>query len=187
MNWPQLPPCFDTIQCYYISFGFERLCPTGLVTGRYAEISLAFMELLPCGLPVGSIPCVLAAIVDAVSMESNNGYDLLFHVMVLAVPGFDPTLLLSAPVWSSSTDLFKFCRSHHFYFRIQGKKGIFFDDRTRSGIFLNAICSSEYADVVMTLQSHIDCSVETSTTVAFHTTYALMALQKLSTTTPLRV
>jgi hypothetical protein len=109
-----------------IPFGFKGLCPPGLRTGRYGEISLAFMELLPRLVPVGSIPRV-SAIVDAVSMESNNGYNLLFHVMVLAVPGFDPTLLLSAPIWASSTDLFEFCRSHHFYSRIQGKKGIFFD------------------------------------------------------------
>ncbi len=53
-------------------------------------------------------------------------------------------------------DLFKFCRSQHFYFCLQGKKEIFFDDRTKSGIFLRAIPSSEYADFVTMLQSHID-------------------------------
>jgi hypothetical protein len=86
---------FDVI---YIPFSFEGLCPPGLGTGHYVEFSSAFMELLPCLLPVKSIPCVLA-IVDAVSMKSNNGYNLLFCVMVLAVLGFDPTLLLLAPVW----------------------------------------------------------------------------------------
>jgi hypothetical protein len=85
---------FDAI---YIPFSFEGLCPPGLGTGRYAEISSAFMELLPCLLPVGSIPCV-SAVVDTDSMESNNGYDLHFCVMVLAIPGFDPTLPLLAPV-----------------------------------------------------------------------------------------
>jgi hypothetical protein len=35
---------FDAI---YIPFGFKGLCPPGLGTGRYAEISSAFMELLP--------------------------------------------------------------------------------------------------------------------------------------------
>jgi hypothetical protein len=69
---------FDAI---YIPFGFLGLCPPGLGTGRYAEISSAFMELLPHLLPVGSITRV-SAIVDVVSMESNNGYDLLFCVIV---------------------------------------------------------------------------------------------------------
>jgi hypothetical protein len=139
----------------YIPFSFKGLCPPGLGTGHYVEISLAFIELLPCLLPVGSILPV-SAIVDAVSMESNNDYNLLFHVMVLAIPGFGPTLPLSAPIWAFSMDLFEFCRSHHFYFWIQGKKGIFFDYPTKSGIFLRAIGTSEYADVTTTLQSHIN-------------------------------
>jgi hypothetical protein len=143
---------FDAI---YIPFGFEGLCPPGLGTGHYAEISSAFMKLLPRLLLVGSIPRVLA-IVDAVSMESKNGHDLLFRIMALSVPGFDPTLPLLVPLWTSSTNLFKFCRSHHFYSRIQGEKGIFYDNHMKSGIFLCAIWSSEYADVVTTLQSHID-------------------------------
>jgi hypothetical protein len=66
-------------------------------------------------------------------MELNNGYDLLFRILVLTVPGFDYTLPLLALVWTSSTDLFEFCHSHHFYFCIQGKKNIFFDNRSRCG------------------------------------------------------
>ncbi len=143
---------FDAI---YIPYGFESLCPPGLVTGWYAKVSSAFMELLPRLFPVATIPRV-SAIVDAMGMESNNRYDLLYRILVLTVLGFDPTLPLSAPVWTSSTDLFKFCCSHHFYFCIQGKKGIFFDNRTKSGIFLCAIQSSEYVDIVTMLQSHVN-------------------------------
>jgi hypothetical protein len=89
-------------------------------------------------------------------MESNNCYDLPFHIMVLSVPGFNPTLPLLLLLWTSFTNLFQFCRSHHFYFRIQGTRGIFFDNCTKSGIFLCAIQLSEYADMVTMLQSHID-------------------------------
>jgi hypothetical protein len=71
------------------------------------------MELPSRLLPVGSISR-MSAIIDAVSIESNNGYDLLVRVMVLVVPGFDSTPPLSAPVWASSTHLFEFCHSHHF-------------------------------------------------------------------------
>jgi hypothetical protein len=39
---PLMP--FDTI---YIPYGFEALCPLGLGTGWYAEVSSSFMELLP--------------------------------------------------------------------------------------------------------------------------------------------
>ncbi len=126
---------FDAI---YIPYGFKALCPPGFGTGRYAEVSSAFMELLPRLLPATTYPRV-SAIVNAVGMESNSGYDLLLCILVLNVPGIDPTLPLLAPDWTSSTDLFKFCHSHHFYFCIHGKKNIFFDDRTKSGIFLCAI------------------------------------------------
>ncbi len=143
------------LDAIYILFGFKGLCHPDLGTGHYVEISLAFMELLHCLLTVGSITC-MSAIVDVVSIKSIKRYYLLFHVIVLAIPGFDPTLPLSAPIRASSTDLFKFCCSHHFYFRIQGKKGIFFDDCTKSSIFLHAIWSSKYADVITTLQSHIN-------------------------------
>jgi hypothetical protein len=166
---------FNTI---YIPFGFKALCRPGLGTERYTEISSAFMELLPRLLPVTTIPRI-SAIVDAVGMELNNGYDLLFHILALTVPGFDPTLPLLAPVWTSSMDLFEFCRSHHFYFCIQGKKGIFFDDRTKSGI-------SKLSDPLNT-RTLLLCfnpmsifTAATTTMVASHITSALMVLQRLS-------
>ncbi len=143
---------FDAI---YIPFGFEGLCPPGLGTSHYVEVSTALTELLPHLLPVNSIPRVIAS-VAAVTMESNSGYNLLFRIMVLSVLSVDPTLPLLAPLWTSSTKLFEFCRSRHFYFSLQEKKGIFYDDRTKSGIFLRAIGLSEYADVVTMLQSHIN-------------------------------
>ncbi len=107
---PLMP--FDAI---YIPFGFEGLCPPRVGTSCYAEVSTALMDLLPHLLLVNSIPRV-STTVAAVTMESNNGYNLLFRIMVLSVPGFDPTLPLLAPLWTSSTDLFEFCHSHHFYF-----------------------------------------------------------------------
>jgi hypothetical protein len=167
---------FDAIN---IPYGFEALCPPGLGMGRYAEISSTFMKLLPRLLPVATIPRV-SAIVDAVGMESNNGYDLLFCILVLTVPGFYPTLPLSAPVWTSSMDLFQFCHSHHFYFCIQGKKGIFFDNHTKSGIFLCAIRSSEYADIVQCCNPTLISTVATTTMVDSHTTSALMVSRRLS-------
>jgi hypothetical protein len=112
VNYLLLLMHFDSI---YIPFGFEGLCPPRLGTHHYAEASSAFMVILPHLLPVSSIPCVLA-IMDSVAMESHNEYNLLFCVMVLAIPKFDPTLPLMALVWTPTMELFEFCRSHHFYF-----------------------------------------------------------------------
>ena len=35
-----------------------------------------------------------------VRMESNNGYDLLWCILELMVPGFDPTFPVKIPTWS---------------------------------------------------------------------------------------
>jgi hypothetical protein len=172
---PLMP--FDAI-C--ITFGFEALCPPGLGTGRYAYFSSTFNELLPRLLPVTTIPCI-SAIVDAMGMESNNGYDLLFCILVLTVPGFlNPTLPLSAPVWTSFTDLCEFCRSHHFYFHIQGKKSISLT------ITLSLASSSKSLDP-LNMWTLLLCfnpisifTAATTTMVASRITSALMILQRLS-------
>ncbi len=68
---PLMP--FNTIK---LSFNFEGLCPQGLGMLRYAEITSAMMEVLPCLLPT-TIPDVHSAL-TTVGFESNNGYDLLW-------------------------------------------------------------------------------------------------------------
>ena len=35
-------------------------------------------------------------------MESGNGYDLLWRVMALSVPGFDPTRQVTIPAWDDA-------------------------------------------------------------------------------------
>ena len=134
--------------CISIKMGFEALCPPGLGIPRYAMISRVLMELLPRLLPRSDTQVSL--LIYMVRMDSGNGYDLLWRVMALSVPGFDPTLQVKIPAWNDD-DIFDFALSFLLYFRLQAKKGVVQDDRTNSISFLTAITEPAYADAITTL------------------------------------
>jgi hypothetical protein len=141
---------FDAIN---LNTGFEGLCPPGLGLQRYAEIAGVFMEILPRLLP--SSDSHVTSLVMVVRAELNNGFDLLWRILELAVPGFDPSHQISPPVWIGE-DIFDFCLSYVLYFCLQAKKGLVHDERTKSLTFLQAIQEPAYVDVITTLQAHID-------------------------------
>ena len=138
---------------------FKGLCPPGLGLIRYAAMCKAFMELLPWLVPVTISPQV-SAVLASVRYESNNGYDYLWHVLELTVPGFDPTVSITVPSWADADDIFHFAQAYLLYFHLHAKLNFHYDDRTRSGIFLRAIQFSEFADTVTTLQSHLNSFCE---------------------------
>jgi hypothetical protein len=88
--------------------------------------------------------------------ESNNGYNYLWRVLELTVPGFDPVISIKIPQWLDCNDIFQFSQAYLLYFCLQAKMHYHFTNRTRSGIFLCAIQYSDYADTVTTLQSHLN-------------------------------
>jgi hypothetical protein len=63
----------------------------------------------------------VTSLVTVVRAESNNGFELLWRILELAVPGFDPSLQISAPVWFGN-DIFDFCLSY-LVFSSAGKEG----------------------------------------------------------------
>jgi hypothetical protein len=77
---------FDAIN---LNTGFEGLCPPGLGLQWYAEIAGVFMEILPRLLL--SSDSHVTSLVMVVRAESNNGFDLLWRILELAIPGFDPS------------------------------------------------------------------------------------------------
>ena len=83
---------FDAIN---INMGFEGLCPPGLRLPRYAETASVLMEILPCLLP--DRDSQVALMVTVVRAISSNRFDLLWRVLELAVPGFDPSIQISPP------------------------------------------------------------------------------------------
>ena len=114
---------FDAIN---LNMGFEGLCPPGLGLPQYAEIAGVLMEVLPRLLP--DLDSQVTSLVTVVRAESNNGFDLLWRVLELAVPGFDPSLQISAPVWIGD-DIFDFCLSYVLFFVYRQRR----DSSTMSG------------------------------------------------------
>ncbi len=78
---PLMP--FDSIS---LTFGFEGLCPHGLGTVRYSAIASAWMDVLPRLLP--QTESMVESAIFSVSVDSNNGFDLMWRILELAVPGF---------------------------------------------------------------------------------------------------
>ncbi len=121
---------FDSVNLH---MGFKGLCPPGHGLPRYAEIAGVQMEVLLCLL--STLDAQVASLVMVVQEESNKGFNFLWWVMELAVPGFNPTMQIIAPVWMGE-DIFEFCLSYVLYFFLQVKKGLLYDDRTKSITFL---------------------------------------------------
>jgi hypothetical protein len=107
---------FDAIS---IKLGFEGLCPPGIGIYRYADVSMALMDVLPRVMPERISH--LGTIITAVRADSNNRYDLMWRIMALGVPGFDPTLHVASPVWDDYLNIFDFCHEHILYFCLQAK------------------------------------------------------------------
>jgi hypothetical protein len=143
---------FDSIvlkNCY------EGLFTPGLGTRRYAACGKALMDFLPRLIP-GNLSSRINATLAATWCKTNNGYDYLWRVLELTVPGFDPVVAIHTPQWTDSDDIFHFAQMYLLYFWLQGKMHYHYTDQTRSGIFLRAIQHLDNADTVTTLQSHMN-------------------------------
>jgi hypothetical protein len=115
--------------CISLKMGFPVLCPPGLGLPRYAKFARVLMEIPPRFLPWTDTHDALLIMMNC--MESGNGYDLLWQILVLTVPGFDPTILVTIPVWQDD-DIFEVATSFSLYFRLQAKKGVVYNNRTCS-------------------------------------------------------
>ncbi len=117
---------FDAI---VLAHKFEGLCPPGLGLVKYAAMCKALMELLPWLIPRSLSPQVNVTL-TLVHYESNNGYDYLWRVLELTVPGFNPTVPIHAPIWSDVKDIFQFAQAFLLFFCLQAKVKFHNDDRT---------------------------------------------------------
>jgi hypothetical protein len=139
--------------CISLKMGFKALYPPGLGLPCYTKITRVLMEILPRFLPCTDTH--IALLIMMTRMESGNGYNLLWKILVLMVPGFNPSILVMIPVWQDN-NIFEFGTSFSLYFRLQTKKGVVYDDRTRSTIFLNAVLNPAYTDVITTFLTCIN-------------------------------
>ncbi len=113
------------------------------------------MNFLPRLIP-RTLSLHVNATLAAVRNESNNGYNYLWRVLDLTVPGFDPVIPIQTLQWLDCDNIFQFSQAYLLYFCLQAKMHYHFTDCTRSSIFLCAIQHSNYVDPVTTLQSHVN-------------------------------
>jgi hypothetical protein len=143
---------FNTI---VLAYGFEGLCPPGLGLVKFAAMSKALMELVLRLIP-GSLTPQVNVTLALVCFESNNGYNYLWRVLELTVPGFDPTVPIPVPTWFNVGDIFHFAQAFLLFFWLQAKVKFHYDNRTHSGMFLRAVQFTEFADTVTTFLSHVN-------------------------------
>ncbi len=70
--------------------GYKALCPPGLGILRYKAIARVLLEVLPQLL--SKTNSQVLALVTVVHTGSNNGYNLLWHILALAIPGFNEAI-----------------------------------------------------------------------------------------------
>ena len=87
---------FDAVN---LKLRIEGLCPPGLGVDRCASIAAAIMEVVP-RLLLDHI-ARLTTTIATVRGDLNNGFNLMWRLMALAVPGFDPAQHVLAPVWDN--------------------------------------------------------------------------------------
>jgi hypothetical protein len=108
------------------------------------------MDFSPRLIP-GTLSLRFNATLAAVRSEFNNGYDYLWRVLKLMVPGFNPVVPIQTSQWLECDDIFHFSQAYLLYFRLQSKMHYHYNNRARSSIFLRAIQHSDYANTIMTL------------------------------------
>ena len=133
---------------------YEGLFPPSLGTDAYCECCSTMLEVLPRLIPTTDYE--IEAKLSGVCNTSRNEYNLLWRILELFVPGFDPTIPIAQPIWTSDLSILDFCQSHMLHFHLQAKKNMFFSLKDRTTIFLCAITPLEYANVVTNLQTSVD-------------------------------
>jgi hypothetical protein len=134
---------------------YKGLCIPGLGTWHYAESSKALMDFLQHLIP-GILSLQFNATLAAARSESNNGYDYLWRVLKLMVPGFNPVVPIQTPQRLECDNIFHFSQAYLLYFRLQTKMHYHYNDWTRRGIFHCVIQHSDYTNTITTLQSHMN-------------------------------
>jgi hypothetical protein len=82
-----------------LQLGYEGLFPPALGTMRYSACGKGLLELLQHLVPTTLSPA-FNAILGTVRSETANGYDLLWRMLCLYVPGFNKAKPIVFPFWT---------------------------------------------------------------------------------------
>ncbi len=113
------------------------------------------MDLLPWLIP-GTLLSQVSVALALVRYESATWYGYFWHILELTVPGFNPVVPIQVPTWIGMDNIFGFALDYLLYFCLQENMNFHYNDCIRSGIFLQSIQFSEYADTVIVLQIQLN-------------------------------
>lgn len=134
---------FNAIQ---FSKGLLGLCIPGLGSERFVDMASALCTVL--ALLLDGAPSRVTMMVRTTE-KSHNGYDILWRLLGLYVPGFDDTRTIDRPLWSASNgDAIDFADAFDLYFRLCAKANLFYSDLTRSRLFLEGITDPSLKAIV---------------------------------------
>ena len=122
---------------------------------RYSACGKGLLELLQHLVPTTLSPA-FNAILGTVHSETANGYDLLWRMLRLYVPGFDNAKPIVFPFWTEDTDIFVFAKLNMMYFRLQQLHKAPFSNYDKSITFLTGLACSAYTDQVNTLLTTVE-------------------------------
>ena len=142
-----------------ISLGKRGLCPPGLGNSKYHEMSRALYNCLRSGIiPVAATR--LNSVARMVGNNSGNGYDLLWNILVLTLPVFDPMVRAHFPSWEDQDRcVHKFADASLLYYQLQKKRGERFSFREMSLQYLRGITEPSYMGIITGLQTSVISSV----------------------------
>ena len=108
------------------------------------------LELLPHLIAFMMSP-IYNTTLSTVRSKSANGYDLLWRLLRIFIPGFNKSKPIVILFWTKDTDIFNFARLTTIYFRLQQLHKAIFSDYDKSTMLLNGLAGSVYSDQVTTL------------------------------------
>ena len=143
---------FDAIT---LKLGKKSLCQRGLGTSMYLEMSRALYNCLRSGIiPTGATR--LNSVARMVGNNSGNGYELLWNLLVLTLPVFDPMVRAHFPLWEEQDQcVHRFADATLLYFQLQKKRGERFNLKEMSLQYLRGITESTYMGIITGLQTSV--------------------------------
>ena len=98
----------------------------------------------------------LNSVARMVGNNSGNGYDLLWNILVLTLPVFDPMVRAHFPHWEDQDRcVHKFADASLLYFQLQKKRGERFTFKEMSLRYLRGITEPSYMGIITGLQTSV--------------------------------
>jgi len=133
--------------------GYEALCPPGFGTERYTKMARTLYKIIFDLIPNTADT---REIKRDVSTETMNGYQALYKILCMGLPGFNEALELKRPHWEAGRDnLEDYYDKWHLHLRLAMKTPNTLNFRNIVFGFLNGIKDTQYLSAISTVKTNI--------------------------------